>query len=553
MLKSLNISNYAIIRDLKIDFDKGLSTVTGETGAGKSILLGALSLILGQRADTSVLMNKQQKCIVEGLFSFPDGKMHSFFVENDLDIDDEILIRREINSSGKSRAFVNDTPVNLQVLKTIGELLVDIHSQHESLHLNHYLYQLNVLDAFAGLEKEAEQYYLSWKKFRDHRHEYEQMKARLSEQKKEIDFLRFQFNELEEAKISKGETAELESEIEILTHAEEIKSGLFNAWQNLSGAEELNALALLKKAENQLQRLKEFHNASGELFKRLESAVIELKDIATEAELLAEKVDHDPGRLITVEDRLNLIYSLQQKHSLQDADDLPGMKDELEQKINEIDSSDEKLVELEKELEKQGADLMKKAEGLSLERQKAIPELEAGIEKLLFQLGIPNAQFKIQNQQLSNPGEHGIDQIRFLFTANKKSEVQEISKIASGGEISRLMLSIKSIISDSLGLPTIIFDEIDTGVSGEIAHKVAIIMKEMAIHRQVITITHLPQVASRGDSHYLVYKTDDEESSSTSIRKLHHDDRLIEIAKMLSGEQTTEAALANARELMGNR
>ena len=550
MIKSLNISNYAIIKNLEIGFDEGLSTITGETGAGKSILLGALSLLLGQRADTNVLLDKEKKCVVEGIFSFPDGEMKDLFIREDLDIDDEILIRREINAKGKSRAFVNDTPVNLQVLKNVGELLVDIHSQHESLHLNHNVYQLNVLDAFAGLGKKADEYHTVWLDYREKKQKFEELKSKFQEQKKEIDYLRFQFHELEEAKIYRGEAEELEHESELLNHSEEIKSSLFQTWQNISGDEDMNALALLKNAENQLQKIKAIHKPSEDLYQRIESAVIELKDLATEAELLAEKTDHDPNRLSVVEERMNLIYSLQQKHGLNDPDELPDLKDDLEKRILEIDSSDENLDQFEKEIQKDYENLLNHAKNLNSERNEAIPKLEKDIKDLLIMLGIPNAQFKITNDQTEIPYEHGIDRIKFLFTANKKSELQEISKIASGGEISRLMLSLKSIISDRLGLPTIIFDEIDAGVSGEIAHKVALIMKKMTDDRQVITITHLPQVASRGDVHYLVYKSDEDDSSTTGIRNLNDKERIIEIAKMLSGEQTTEAALANARELM---
>ena len=549
MLRSLLISNYAIISELEMDFGPGLTTITGETGAGKSILLGALSLILGQRADISVLQDKNNKCIVEGLFDTPGKSVQNILSENGLDTDHQLLLRREISPTGKSRAFVNDTPVNLSILKDIGSFLVDIHSQHENLDLNNKLYQLSVVDAFASLSSELKEYQALWGHYETTKKELRGLRDMASKNKSELEFLDYQFHELEEARLVPGEDNELEEELQVLSHSEEIKAGLFTVWQKLSG-EEMNTNSLLKEAELQLARIMEFYGTSVALHERIQSVLIELRDIAAEVEERGEGVELDPVRLEFVKDRLDLIFKLQQKHKLDSVEKLINFKNELDERISLLSSSEFKINELDKEVQHAYLKMSQKAGLLSKRREEKFPAIEKRITELLVQLGIPNVRFNIENSIAEYPGEYGTDNISFLFTANKSVDPQEISKIASGGELSRLILSIKYIISHSTGLPTIIFDEIDTGVSGEIAHKVAGIMKEMSTDHQVFAITHLPQVASGGDQHLLVYKHELEGRTTTSLRSLNREERLSEIAKMLSGKKTTEAAMANAREML---
>lgn len=532
-----------------MDFNSGLTTITGETGAGKSILLGALSLILGQRADIAVLQDKSNKCIVEGLFDNPGNIVEGILSDNNLDSDTQLLLRREITPNGKSRAFVNDTPVNLSILKDIGIFLVDIHSQHENLELNNKLYQLSVVDAFAGLGNELKEYRELWEHYEEVKKELHKLKEMASKNKSELEFMEYQFHELEEAGLVPGEDKDLEEELMVLSHAEEIKTGLFSIWQKLSG-DEMNVNSLLKDSELQLARLREFHVPSAEIHKRIQSVLIEVRDIAAEVEVRGESVELDPIRLEFVKDRLDLIFKLQQKHKLDSVEKLIKLKEELDEKISLLSSSEFKIVELEKEAKVAFHGMIEKARLLSKKRVGKFPAIQKRITELLVQLGMPNVRFNIENSILENPGEYGVDNISFLFNANKSADLQEISKIASGGELSRLMLSIKYIISHSTGLPTIIFDEIDTGVSGEIAHKVAGIMKEMSSDHQVFAITHLPQVASAGDQHLLVFKHEKEGKTTTSLRSLNREERLSEIAKMLSGKKTTDAAKANAREML---
>jgi DNA repair protein RecN (Recombination protein N) len=550
MIRSLTVRNYAIIEELEIIFSVGLTTITGETGAGKSILLGALGLILGNRGDASVLKNKEIKCLVEGVFHFQSKKMSLFLEENEIDTDETIILRREISPNGKSRSFINDTPVSLQVLKEAGDFLIDIHSQHENLDLNHNLYQLGILDAYSSSSVMLEEYQQEYRKLTAIAKELEALKSESEKSKQELDFLKFQFTELENAKITPGETEILEQTLESLSHAEEIKTGLYSVYQIISG-EETNVVNQLKETENTLVRLEKFFPAADNLRQRIVSSIIELRDISSEIEKLADKTEIDPARLEIIQERLNLLYSLQQKHRVKDIVELIVLRDEMDNRILALSSAEFRITDLEKELNIRKDRIQELAVKLSSHRNIAIPSMESTIIDLLVQLGIPNAQFKIDNHPLEVPGLYGIDSVKFLFTANRKTELQDIAKIASGGELSRLMLSIKSIISGSLGLPTIIFDEIDTGVSGEIAYRVGKIMKEMSSDRQVFAITHLPQVASKGDQHFLVYKDEKESGTRTELRQLDKNDRLVEIARMLSGEQTTEAALANARELLG--
>ncbi len=550
MLGSLYIRNYAIIRELEINFNEGLSTITGETGAGKSILLGALSLILGQRADMSVLLDKKSKCIIEGEFNNVPTYVKEVLTKNELDVADPLIIRREISAAGKSRAFVNDTPVNLPLLKEIGELLVDIHSQHENLNLGNNIYQLQVLDAFSQNEDLLGKYREQFSVYSQLKTNYRQLLANKAENQKELDYLSFQFEELEKAKLHGGEMKELEKELEVLQHSEDIKSALLSA-AFLLNDEENGVNKRLKQIESDLQKSSSYHKLSSELKERITSSLIELRDIAQEAEQAGETIEHDPSRQEYVEERLGLIYRLLQKHQVETDVELVDIYKELDEKINDLASYEFKLGEVKEKLDISRKDLEQTGKKLSDERLRNISPLQEKIKNLLKQLGIPNADFKILALNSEDPGEYGYDNISFLFSANRKSEPKDISKIASGGELSRLMLSIKYIISNSLGLPTIIFDEIDTGVSGEIAHKVSLMMKEISEDRQVFTITHLPQVAARGSHHFLVFKTDDNAHTETRLKLLSSEERLQEIAKMLSGEQTTKAAMENARDLLG--
>ncbi len=549
MLKSLFIKNYVLIRHLEIDFYPGFSIISGETGAGKSILLGAISLIVGQRADTGVLMDKKEKCIVEIRFTLESDDLKPFFEENDLDYEEVTVIRREINSNGKSRAFINDTPVNLPVLRELGMNLIDIHSQHQNLLLGNTLFQLKVVDDFAGhwnLLETYEDIYIRYKKLEQR---YRELVELADKSKADLDYNQFQFDQLEKARLEKDEQQELEEELETLNHAEEIKTNLSHASFLLS--EDENALLVkLKEIHSLVQKVVPFMPATGEIEKRLDSAHIELKDLASEIENLSIGVEYNPERIQEISDRLDLIYSLQQKHRVDSIPDLLAIKDELQTRLNEITSYDQQIKAVSSELDETKQQLEAEAKKLSDKRNNTIPEIEKKVTHLLKELAIPNGRFAIKQSRTEDYTPTGIDEIQFLFSANKQSRLQDIGTVASGGEISRLMLSLKSLISRSAALPTIIFDEIDAGVSGDTADKVGLLMSQMANEMQVINITHLPQVASRGKYHYLVYKEDKKDSTYTYIKLLNREERIVEIAKLLSGEELTDAALKNAKELL---
>jgi len=549
MLSSLFIKNYALIRHLEIEFYPGFSIISGETGAGKSILLGAISLIIGQRADTSVLMDKTGKCVVEIRFTLENKDLKSLFDENDLDFDKNTVIRREINSSGKSRAFINDTPVNLSILRELGIRLIDIHSQHQNLLLGDNLFQLKVVDEFARNEellKEFEKTYYQYKKL-DERHS--QLLDLADRSKSDLDYNQFQFDQLDKAMLKFDEQQEQEEELETLNHAEEIKTNLTHASYLLS--EDENALlAKLKEIHSLISKIVPFLPSAGELEKRLESAHIELNDLASEIENLGIGVEFNPQRIQEISDRLDLIYSLQQKHRVDNIGDLLSIKEELQKRLDEITSYDQQIEKVAGELKEVNEQLLAQAEKLSGKRKKIIRGIEEKIIQLLGELGIPNGNFVVKQSRIDGFTATGYDQIEFLFSANKQSRLQDIGTVASGGEISRLMLSLKSLVTRSAAMPTIIFDEVDAGVSGDIADKVGTIMARMADEMQVINITHLPQVASKGKYHYLVYKEDKEDSTYTYIKLLDKKDRIVEIAKLLSGEELTDAAIVNARELL---
>jgi DNA repair protein RecN (Recombination protein N) len=549
MLQNLHIQNYALIDRLDIEFHQGLNIITGETGAGKSILMGALSLILGQRADSSVLKDSSKSCIVEGLFNISGYNLNDFFAQNDIDYFENTIIRRQINESGKSRAFINEIPVNLNVLKDLATQLIDIHSQHENLLLGNGQFQLNVLDSFASLALDLNKYQDQFKLYQTTKAELEKLSQEASKNRQDLDYFQFQLNELIQVKLKPGELHELEILQQQLTHSSEIKLSLQTVSEVLSN-DTLSAINLLKDAESNLKRISTFFPDSIELEKRIESCRIELKDISNEITGHYDKVESDPTQLEQVTSRLDLIYSLLQKHRLNTIDELISLRDELESKVDyicNIDFNLEKkqkaLVEIEKQLETLASQLSKK-------RKTAVPQIEKNIVDLLVQLGIKHAAFNVDIKKHEEYQLYGIDKTTFLFSANKQIPLQELSKVASGGELSRLMLSLKSMMLKSSGLPTIIFDEIDTGVSGEIADKVGNIINLMADEMQVINITHLPQIASKGKNHFLVYKDNLSANSTTKIKLLDSKERVIEIAKMLSGEKLTEAALSNAKELL---
>ena len=551
MLKNLVIENYALIQELNIPFGKGLTIITGETGAGKSIMLGALALILGKRADTSVLYDQQKKCIVEGLFDIRKYKLKDFFNENDLDYDDQVIIRREVSSAGKSRAFVNDLPVTLEVLTDLGLQLIDIHSQNQHLSLSDNRFQLNVVDGFAGSFGILTGYIREYEAYILLLHQFNSLKEEAERSKSDLDYFSFQYNQLCEAHLIAGEQEELEQELDKLNHAEEIKAGLINTLNLLSG-EGISILNNLKEAISQLGRISKYLPVSAEIVKRFETSYIDLKDAVSEVEMQSEKTDHDPVRLESVKDRLDLLYGLQQKHRKATINELIELRQELENKIHAIASFGSRIEEISRLLEEKGITLQETADKLSGIRTDAFSSIETQIMAMLREMGMPNASFSINHRLLPNFSPSGIDHVQFLFSANKNVMPQEISKVASGGELSRLMLSVKSLISDAMELPTIIFDEIDSGVSGEIAEKVGNIIKRMAGKMQIINITHLPQIASKGDHHLLVYKSENDVTTTTKIKQLTPKERHLEIAKMLSGEEITSAALENARELLKN-
>lgn len=552
MLQNLSIRNYALIEELDISFSEGMTTITGETGAGKSILLGALSLLIGARADSSALMKKSAKCVVEGTFRIDDYHLEDFFTSRDLDYESPCLIRREINAEGKSRAFVNDTPVNLSILKELGHRLIEIHSQHETLTLNESGFQMMVVDSFAGNKEALQQYSKTWQAYNECSIRLKELKSAEEQSKKDADYYRFLFNELEEIKLTDGEQEKNEAELEILNNSEEIKSVLLAAGNAISG-DENNLLSSFHSVLNALQSVAKVFPKTEELITRLKSAQIELRDIASDIEHLEREVNVDPEKAARISDRLDIIYKLQQKHKVQNVADLLQLQESFSNKLNRIDTLDSEIQQLEKDLLVKLDQLRKAATSLSKKRHGVLSQIEKNVAALLAELGMKHAILKIELEPLATDQfrANGADAIRFLFSANKGVEYRELSKVASGGELSRLMLAIKSIIAKLSGLPTILFDEIDTGVSGEVAHKVGNILKSMSAERQVIAITHLPQMAVKGEEHLFVYKVTGKNTTTTAIRKLNDAERIEEIAKMLSGAQPSKTAMANARELLG--
>lgn len=550
MLRSLYIQNYALIEKLDIDFERGFSVITGETGAGKSIILGAIGLLLGQRADVKAIRQGASKCVVEAYFDISAYNMRSFFDTNELEYDDECILRRELLSSGKSRAFINDSPVSLSMMRELGEQLIDVHSQHQNLLLNQEGFQLNVLDILAHNEQLLEQYHVFYKEWKQIERELAEFISLAEQNKSDEDYIRFQLEQLEDAHLCEGEQEELEQEIETLSHAEEIKTCLYRVEQSFS-SDEGGLLTELKEVLNTLNGIQKVYQPAKELTNRIESTYIDLKDIFQEIASCQETVLFDPVRLDEVNGRLNLIYSLQQKHHVQTVKELMALSDEYRERINSITSYDDRIADLLVRRDTAYKKTKEQAEILTNIRRKMAYEVEKQLVLRLIPLGMPNVRFKVEMGLKKELGVQGEDTVNFLFSANKNGTLQNISSVASGGEIARVMLSIKAMITGAVKLPTIVFDEIDTGVSGEIADRMADIMQEMGdCQRQVISITHLPQIASRGRIHYKVYKQDSDTETNSHIRRLTQDERVEEIAHMLSGATLTKAALDNARSLL---
>jgi DNA repair protein RecN (Recombination protein N) len=549
MLLKLFVQNYALIKELDVELENGLTIITGETGAGKSILLGALSLILGSRADTTVLLDKNEKCIVEGTFKIEEYDLNDFFSANELDYEPVTTMRREINPAGKSRAFINDTPVTVNQMKDLGGRLIDIHSQHQTLMLNDSSFQLNVIDSFAGTSKLKAQYKVAYSSWLKRRKEYEALKEKADKNKADLEYYQYQLKQLDEAKLTQGEQEELEAEQELLGHSEEIKLALTGS-SALFSQDGPSILSMLREVKMNIAKIKSFLPDGDTLMARTDSSLIELDDLAAELEKISSSIEADPQRLNIINSRLDTIYSLIQKHRVNNLNELIVRKEEIENTVKSIESGDERLSKLEKLLEEEIIGLKDLSQKMSDMRKSVLPDIELKISDMLKQLGMPNARFRISLDQTIEFAVNGIDRADFLFSANKQVLPENLSKIASGGELSRVMLSLKSLLTKNNNLPTIIFDEIDSGVSGEVADKVGQILSGMGKYMQVVNITHLPQVASRGTKHYHVYKDDIRDSTITRVKLLSPEERILEVARLLSGSEVTETALKNARELL---
>ena len=553
MLQSIHIQNYALIESLDIDFHSGFSVITGETGAGKSIILGAIGLLVGQRADSKAIKTGASKCVVEAHFNISTYQLEDFFNENDLEYDgEECILRREVHASGKSRAFINDTPASLVQMKALGEKLIDVHSQHQNLLLNHEDFQLNVLDILANSREALQTYKSLYNSYKQTVRELNTLIEEAEKNRQDEEYIRFQVQQLEDAHLQAGEQEELEQELEMLTHAEDIKSSLFKVNQ-LMDEGEINLVSLSKEAMQVLQSISRVYAPASEWSNRLESCYLELKDMAHEIAYASDEIEFNPTRLDYVNERLNLIYTLQQKHQLSSVEELLELAGKLNEKLDAITSSDDHIQELTKKKDLLYQQVLSQAEILTRMRTEASKEIEAQMQAYLIPLGMPNVRFAVELSPRKEPDASGMDNVSFLFSANKNGTLQQVASIASGGEIARVMLSLKAMIAGAVKLPTIIFDEIDTGVSGSIAEKMALIMQEMGqADRQVISITHLPQIAARGAHHYKVYKEDTEVGTNSHIRILNEEERINEIAHMLSGATLTEAALNNAKALLNN-
>lgn len=549
MLTSLTIKNYALIDNLQVDFNNGLSIITGETGAGKSILLGGLSLILGKRADLSSLKDTSDKCIIEAVFNVSNYNLKSLFEAEDLDYESNTIIRREILPSGKSRAFVNDSPVNLNSLQLLGERLIDIHSQHQTLQIVSNEFQFQIIDALADNEETLQNYKLELKGYKKLQKELKELLNFQSEAIKEHDYNSFLLNELVEANLVVGELEQLEEEYETLDNIEAIKEKL-SASHQLLNDEQIGVLSTLTELKNNLQKLKDYSSKYDDLFQRVQSSLIEMDDVFNELEVLQDNLEADPKRLEVVNSKLQVLHNLMLKHTATDVLELIQIKNNLEEKVAITENLDDSIKEKQSEIAKKEGVLNAVSKTIHNKRTKAIPELSQQLKTILMGLGMPNAQFKIELVPSDSFLSNGKDELSFLFSANKGGEFNELKKAASGGELSRIMLAIKSILSNYMQLPTIMFDEIDTGVSGEISNKMGDIMLQMSKTMQVFSITHLPQIAAKGHSHFKVYKEDVNDVTRTNLVKLNHDERIVEIAQMLGGLEMSSSAIAHAKELL---
>jgi DNA repair protein RecN (Recombination protein N) len=551
MLKSLEIKNYALIQNFDIHFKNGLHIITGETGAGKSILLGALGLVLGKRADTKVLFNQNEKCFVEATFDITNLDVKDFLLENDLDAEEEIIIRREIAPSGKSRAFINDTPVTLDLIQDISSQLIDIHQQFDTVTFQKPKQQIEALDAMIDDQEIAKNYKSAYKIFKQNEKALQDLKDTMQNSNKEMDFLLFQLKELEDIKLIAGEQEELESSVNKMSNAEDIKK-VFNQLNLVIDESDNSIIDKLTEINRELSHISKIDDGYQQIHDRIQAIIEELKDIANESTDIGDNTDYDKGLLEANQERLNNLNRLQKKHGVKNTNELISLRDEMKDKVGKYVNIESEIDEKEKTLEKEKNALLKIAKKISEARTKSTPQLETKVNNLLAQLAMPNAKFSISITNTENFNENGIDNISFLFSANKGGELLPIKDVASGGELARLTLCIKSILASKMQMPTMVFDEIDTGVSGEVASKMGDILKQLSDSHQLIVITHSPQIASKADNHYFVFKQDESERTISQIKLLNNDERIIEIAKMLSGASPGKAALENARELLNS-
>ena len=550
MLQQLYIKNFTLIDELNIELHPGFSVITGETGAGKSIILGAIGLLLGQRADSKTIKQGADRCVIEAHFNLSRYQLEPFFTDNDIDYDaSDCIIRRELTAAGKSRAFINDTPVSLALLKELGDMLVDVHSQHQNLLLGKQDFQLEVVDTLAKDQDALTAYQQTYAAYHDKQRQLRELQEEMERNRQNVDFLQFQYEELANAQLVEDEQEEMEQQRETMTHSEDIKTALYETQQHLS-AEEQGVLSLLRKSLSAIHTITKVYPASEEWIERMESCQIELKDIAQDVEARLDAIDFDPAELERINQRLDKLYDLQKKYHVDTVAALIQQRDELKRQLSQIENSDETLSTLQEELDKLRKNCLRQAEELTKYRQKTAKEIERQMHERLVPLGMPNVRFEVKVNK-TDLHKNGQDDIAFLFSANTSSPLQPIAQVASGGEIARVMLSLKAMISGAVKLPTIIFDEIDTGVSGKIAERMAEIMQEMGANdRQVISITHLPQIAALGTTHYRVSKEETAKGTVSQMRLLSDEERIHEIAQMLSGSDITAAAIQNAKELL---
>ncbi|TBX26357.1 DNA repair protein RecN [Jiulongibacter sediminis] len=548
MLAHLQIKNYALIQQLEISPDAELNIITGETGAGKSIMLGALGLLMGKRADVKALFDQEKKCVVEGTFQIEDYKLQSLFESLGIDYENPCLIRREIAPNGKSRAFVNDSPVTLDILKHLADRLIDVHSQHDSIMLADSSYQLNLLDAYAESQNELSAFEKAYGVYAQSQNELKRLEAESKALQKEFDYNSFLLEELSEANLKAGEQEEAEEKLDVLENAEEVKLKLSQV-SGIINHPEQSLISALQDAHVQLNSISKYSSAYSDLKKRLQSVQVELSDIADEVSIEEEKVEYDPEQIQVLKDRLDLIFRLQQKHQVQDIESLLTIQKELSVKVENVLDFDNKLNKLKKSLELATKELEEAGQNLREKREAISPQMQNKVVNLLKELGIPNAAFSVQLTE-KEPAADGLDKAEFLFSANKGFELQSLKKVASGGEFSRLMLALKYILAEKAAMPTLIFDEVDTGISGEVAVKMGNLMREMSKNLQLIAITHLHQIAGKGTSHFFVYKADTSERTISSMKKLNQEERILEIAKMIGGNNPSESSIKSAIELM---